>query len=72
MERLLASLDRWRRAASPDPSRLRTYVTPHEMTPAEVSLAVYRSLDFGARIRVANPLADAAYPAGARLTITPR
>lgn len=72
VERLLSSLVRWRRAASPDPSRVRVYVTPREMTPAEVSLAVYRSLDLGALVRLANPIADAVYPAGARLTINPR
>lgn len=71
VERLLASLDRWRRATTPDPARSRVYVAPSDMTFAEVSLAVYGTLDRVFFLRADNPLSDVLIQRGTRLTINP-
>ncbi len=72
IEHLLVTVTRWRTARTPDPARVRVYVTPHAMSAGEVALALYGSLSLGALVRAANPHADAEYPAGTRLTINPR
>lgn len=71
LERLLAAAERWRRATTPDPSKVRVYVAPSDMTFAEVSLAVYGTLDRASFLRADNPLPDVVIRRGTRLTINP-
>lgn len=55
----------------PGLARIRVYLTPYAMSPAEVAVVMYADLDQASAVRAANGLVDAEIPAGTTLTILP-